>query len=56
MTAADSASRAAVSTGVFQMDAGHYWSSLAIVTVLGIGLALFRWRLFQALHGGAASH
>ena len=40
---------------VFQMDAGHYWSSLAIVTVLGIGLALFRWRLFQALHGGAAS-
>jgi hypothetical protein len=41
---------------VFQMDAAHYWSSLAVVTFLGIGLALFRWRLFQAIHGGAASH
>jgi hypothetical protein len=40
---------------VFQMDAAHYWGSLAIVTVLGAGLALFRWRLYQATPGGPAS-
>ncbi len=40
---------------VFQVDAAHYWRSLAIVTVLGAGLALFRWRVFQATRGGSAS-